>query len=123
MTAKITGVSNKPNASGDHVIELSLPDGSTTTALISPDMARVMMDALQPYILERAAHAAQSMLFASAQVTNLSTVRSADNTLELMASTDAIGNLVLVMADEWMLEAQRLIDVVRSSRANLRNMQ
>jgi hypothetical protein len=59
MTAKITGVSNKPNASGDHVIELSLPEGSTTTALISPDMARVMMDALQPYILERAAHAAQ----------------------------------------------------------------
>jgi hypothetical protein len=31
MTTKITGVSNKPNAAGDHVIELSMPDGSTTT--------------------------------------------------------------------------------------------
>jgi hypothetical protein len=120
--AKVSGVSNKLNEDGDHVIELSMPDGSTTTALISPDMARVVMDALQPYILERAARASQSMAFASVQVKNLSTVR-AEGDLELMVSTDAIGNLVLMMADEWVLEARRLIDLVRSSRPNLRNLQ
>jgi hypothetical protein len=66
MTAKITGVSNKPNAAGDHVVELSMPDGSTATALISPDM--VMMDALQPYILERAEHAYVVCLCSSNQL-------------------------------------------------------
>ena len=40
MTAKITALMNEPEANGDYVAELTMPDGTTSTATISLDVAR-----------------------------------------------------------------------------------
>jgi hypothetical protein len=53
VTARITGVKIEPEASGDYLVELSMPDGTITTASISLDTARAMVAILQPAIVER----------------------------------------------------------------------
>jgi hypothetical protein len=84
------------------------------------EMARVFMSALQPYILEAAANFSQSVPIAVARVQSLSTVQGDTAEKELMVSTNELGNLVLEMSDEWVLEAQRILRLVASSRKALK---
>jgi len=53
---------SKPEANGDYLVELSMPDGTVTTASVSLDIARVIVAVLQPAIVEEAVGRAQNMI-------------------------------------------------------------
>jgi hypothetical protein len=113
--AKITGIMNKPEADGSYIAELSMPDGSVTTASIPLGVAQALVSVLQPAILEDMKARAQTMKLPSVQVKGASIVRG-KTTNELVVATDQTGNLVLQMSDEWLREVRRVIDLVLASR-------
>jgi hypothetical protein len=121
-TAKITGVMNKPETNGDYLVEISLPDRTIMTASISMDIARAMVTILQTAIVEEAAGRAQSMSFAGIQVRGASMVHHGP-TAELMVGTNEMGQLVLEMSDEWLLEVRQVIDRVLTSRQSSKTIQ
>jgi len=118
MPANVTGVSTKPNEDGYHLLELRMPDGSTNTASISPDMARTIVVMLQPYVLEDALRVARTLTLPQVHVNGLSLVHQGPQA-QLLVSTDEIGSLVLTMSNHWAMEAQRMVDHVILSRKNL----
>jgi hypothetical protein len=99
-----------------------MPDGTITTASISLDIARVMVAILQPAIVEEAVDRAQSMSFAGTRVKSASVVHHGP-IAELMVGTDEMGQLVLEMSDEWLLEIRRMIDLVLASRKSSKTVQ
>ena len=122
MTAKITGVWNKPEATGDYLAELLMPDGTITTASISPEVAQAAVSVLQPAVLERAIKLAQNMKLPSVEVNGLSVVHQGPRA-ELGVATDQTGQLVFQMSDEWLNEARRIIDLVLASRQSSKIIQ
>src|SRR5258706_15687852 len=114
-TAKINGVKNKPEANGDYLVELSMPDGTVATASVSLDIARVIVAVLQPAIVEEAVGRAQNMDFAGIRVKGASVVHNGP-IAELMVGTNEMGQLVLEMSDAWLFEVGRLLEVVLKSR-------
>jgi hypothetical protein len=122
MVAIITGVANKPATNGDFVVELSMPDGSTDTATISPDIAQVLVAILQPMVLERAIETGRTLSFPSVEVNGLSVAHQGVHA-ELVVATNQTGQLVFRMSDEWLHEARQVIDRILASRQSSKTIQ
>jgi phosphoglycerate dehydrogenase-like enzyme len=110
MTAKITALMNEPEANGDYVAELTMPDGTTSTATISLDVARVITVTLQQAIAEQWAKTSRGTFL-------VFRVNSA------MVGSNELGQTVMQMSDEWLVEVQRYIDRVQTSRQTSRTIQ
>jgi hypothetical protein len=117
MPAKVVGVSIEPDGNGDHWIELSMPDGSSATASISPSMAATVVAALQPHVVEQARRFESTVSFPSAEVYSLGIVRAGTGA-QLLVSTLEIGHWILRMSDEWIEGARQVIDRIRAVRQN-----
>jgi hypothetical protein len=121
MTAKITALMNEPEANGDYVAELTMPDGTTSTATISLDVARVITVTLQQAIAEQWAKTSRGT-FLVFRVNSASVVHNGP-TAELMVGSNELGQTVMQMSDEWFVEVQRYIDRVQTSRQTSRTIQ
>ncbi len=108
---KITGIWNKPGDDGGFTVEVTMPDGSTTTASMEAGVGRALVAIIQPTMVEEAVDRAQSMAMAGVQVNGLSIVQKGQIP-ELMVVTAELGQLVLEMVDEWILEMRRMIGLI-----------
>jgi hypothetical protein len=120
-TARITGVMNRPEANGDYLIEVSMPDGTIATALISLDVARAMVVILQQAIAEEAVGRARGT-FLAVRVGSASIVHKGP-TAELMVGSNELGQTVLETSDECLVELRRVIDLVLASRQSSKTVQ
>ena len=119
--ARITGVMNKPEANGDYLVEISMPDGTIRMASVSLEVARAMVVILQQAIAEEAVGRARGT-FLGARVGSASIVHKGP-TAELMVGTNELGQIVLETSDEWLLELRRVIDLVLASRQSSKTVQ
>jgi hypothetical protein len=118
----VTGIHNKPNADGNHFVELTMPDGSVTSAIFSLEIARALVAVLNPIVHEDAVQTAQRMSLPTAEVSGVSIVHSGP-TAELLIDTIGIGRLVLLMSDEWLQEVRTFLDRVQASRKASKTVQ
>jgi hypothetical protein len=118
----VTGIFNKATATGDHVIELRMPDGSVKTGLVPLEAARALLSVLSPAVLADAAQTAQRMTLPTADLCGLSIVHHGP-TAELLIDTKEIGRLVLLMSDEWLAEALEFLRRIQSSRRDSKKIQ
>jgi hypothetical protein len=111
----VTGIDPHPTADGDHLIELTMPDGSVTTGFISPAIAHVLVSVLNPVVHANAVRNAKTMVLPSATLAGLSIVHPGP-AAELLLDITEMGSLVLLMSDEWLDEVQKYVNRVQASR-------
>jgi hypothetical protein len=121
VTAKITGLMNEPEANGDYLAELLMPDGSSATASISLDVARSFVSILQQAIVEAPAGRARGT-FVAVRVKSVSVVHNGP-TAELLVGSDELGQVVWEMTDEWLAEVRECLDMVSASRQSSKTVQ
>jgi hypothetical protein len=116
MAARVTGIADRSEPNGDHMIEVQLADGAVIEAAIAPEQAVALVRLLQPRIVQSAVSTARNVSLPRLDVARFDIAHQGPQA-QLMACTDQMGFLVLEASDEALLKLKVEIDRVLRYRS------
>jgi hypothetical protein len=108
IIARVTGVADRPEPNGEHVIQIDTSTGLIEAA-ISPDIAVALVRLLQPAIVQRASALAQNVALPRLDVARFDIAHQGPQA-QLMACTDQMGYVVLEASTDTLLKLKDEID-------------
>jgi hypothetical protein len=122
MANRVTAIIDKPNQDGDNVIEITLGDGSTFSAVIDLAAAQVLVEILQQRLVRWGHESARNLRFPEYEIIDANVLHQGP-AAQLTLTTTQIGAVALLMSDDVLRKTRHELDRVLTYRSGPQKMQ